>query len=308
MKRSFNEVYNEMYRENYEELEVLRKQSKKVVVKVIAIILLVIVACIIFPKYEGIILLGSIFLLIFYLIIASKKNPELGKPTGYREVFKEKVIAPLISNVFEEASFNPLQGISRYEYKEAGYKDDIDRYYSEDLVTAKIIGNDGVKVNIKFAEVHTESEHTDSDGDRTYTTEFRGLAGQVDLNKNINNEIYIRKNWSVSSFNKNKIKMDMSEFEKIFDVEGTDKILTLRILTSEIMTEMIDLYNKYKYRFEIHIINNKIYMRIATGAVFEPNIFKKAIDYKTVERYYLILQAAMNISKHIYDTVNEIEL
>ena len=49
-------------------------------------------------------------------------------------------------------------------------------------------------------------------------------------------------------------------------------------------------------------------MRIATGAVFEPNIFKKAIDYKTVEKYYLILQAAMNISKHIYDTLNEIEL
>ena len=36
----------------------------------------------------------------------------------------------------------------------------------------------------------------------------------------------------------------MSDFEKIFDVESNDKIFAMRILTPDIMTEILDLYRK----------------------------------------------------------------
>ena len=153
MKNSFNEVYNQIYRENFEELEMLRKQSEKSLKKGLLLMALVLITCLLLPEYAVFIIFGSIALFIIYFVVISKKTKGVEIPKGYREVFKEKVITPLISNVFEDATFNPTQGISRYEYVEAGYKDDIDRYHSEDLITAKIIGADGVKVDFKFSEV-----------------------------------------------------------------------------------------------------------------------------------------------------------
>ena len=49
-------------------------------------------------------------------------------------------------------------------------------------------------------------------------------------------------------------------------------------------------------------------MRVFTGGIFEPNIFKEALEYQTVEKYYNMLQAMMNLSKHIYKVIDEIEL
>ena len=101
--------------------------------------------------------------------------------------------------------------------------------------------------------------------------------------------------------------MDMPEFEKVFDVESNDKILTMRILTPDIMAEILDLYRKYKYRFEISIIKDKVYMRLMTGAMFEPNFFGKAMNYKTVEKYYLVLKALIDIATHIFEVVDNLE-
>ena len=127
------------------------------------------------------------------------------------------------------------------------YRDYFDRYSSEDMITATITGNDNKKTTIRFAEVHTERESRDKDGHTTYTTIFCGLAGMMNLNKDIGTKIYIRNNALFNSLSNNRVKMDMTEFEKRFDVECEDKILAVRLLTSDVMTEMLDLYNKFKY-------------------------------------------------------------
>ena len=305
-KESFSELYARLYTENFAELEAMRKKSKNTTVWIILIT-------------AGTFILASInpifFVLIFVALIVgtissvnNKKVPTEMKEKSYPEVFKEKIATPLIEHAFEGAKYMPKQGISPMEYRKAGYKENYDRYHSEDLVIAPLSVNDEVVTSISFAEVHTERESKDSDGDTTYVTVFNGLAGSFLIPKDTGKKIYIRTNGRVSNWNKNKVKMDMSEFEKIFDIESDDPILTMRILTSDVMAEMIDLYQKYKYRFEISILNDTVYMRLSTGPMFEPSIFKSSMEYKQLEKYYLVLKALTNIASHMYDTVSKLEI
>ena len=64
--------------------------------------------------------------------------------------------------------------------------------------------------------------------------------------------------------------MDSKEFEKYFDVYSNSDIITMEILTHDIMEELVQFYDKYKIKFEIVIKNYNIYIRFDTGAVFEP--------------------------------------
>lgn len=307
MKESFGELYARLYRENFNELEALRSKAKKdsvwVILATIGIFLLIAIN----PIFIILLIIG----IIVWALRANKKRQDFKiekRGQTYPEVFKEKIVGPIIEHTFEAAKYNAKQGLSRYDYVKAGYRDDIDRYFSDDLIIAPLKADKEVSTFITFAEVHTERESRDKDGHTSYSTVFHGLAGSFLIPKNVGKKIYIRNNWSVSGWNKNKVKMDMPEFEKIFDVESDDPILTMRILTADVMAEMIDLYRKYKYRFEIHIINDTVYMRLRTGAMFEPNVFKSSIEYKQLEKYYLVLKALMNIAEHIYDTILRLEV
>lgn len=305
MKESFSNLYTRLYNENITELEALRKKEKTKALAILIPILcmFVVVMCMPFLAFLLMPLMMVVIIVAVIKSITGKSNK-----VSYTAVFKEKIITPIISNVFEDGKYEPIRGWTRQEYLEGEYRDFFDRYSSEDMVTATITGNDNNKTTIQFAEVHTERESKDKDGHTSYVTVFCGLAGKMELSKDIGTKIYIRNDGLFSGLNKNRVKLDMSEFEKKFDVQCEDKILAVRLLTADVMTEMLDLYNKFKYRFEFHILHNKIYMRIFTGKVFEPNLFKNSMEYKTVEKYYLTLQAMMNISKHINEKLNELDI
>lgn len=308
MKESFSELYARLYNENFEELESLRAKAKKSSVLLIFVMATIFILASINPIFILLFIVG-IFVFIGKSIKKSKQGFNVqNREKTYPEVFKEKVVGPLIENVFEQAKYDAKNGISSFDYRKCGFKEYYDRYSSEDLIIAPLKAENNETTFITFAEVHTQTEHTDDDGHTHYTTVFQGLVGKFLIPKDIGKGIFIRANGRVSGWNKNKVKMDMSEFEKIFDVESDDKILTMRILTADVMAEMIDLYEKYKYKFEINILNDTIYMRLRTGPMFEPNVFKSSMEYKTIEKYYLVLRALMSIAEHIYDTILKLEV
>ncbi len=306
MKESFSELYARLYNENFAELEQLRAKEKKGATGLIICIIAMFLLSIISPLF---VIIGMVCIIIYAIKSMKKSSSNVAeRAKTYREVFKEKIVGPIIENSFGSAKYDARAGISSFEYKKAGYKEHYDRYHSEDLIIAPLTVEGDVSTFMTIAEVHTEDEHTDEDGHTSYTTVFQGLTSSFLLPKNLDKNIYIRSNGRVSGWNKNKIKMDMPEFEKIFDVESDDAILTMRILTADVMAEMIDLYEKYKYKFEINILNDTIYMRLRTGPMFEPSVFKESMEYKQIEKYYLVLKALTSIASHIYDTVSRIEI
>ncbi len=306
MKESFSELYARLYNENFNELERMRAKEKKATTGIIIGIIVIFLLGTISPLF---VIIGMIAIIIYALKGVKRSDFKAeNRQKSYREVFKEKIVGPIIENCFGSAKYDARAGISSHEYNKAGYREHYDRYHSEDLIIAPLTVEGDVSTFMTIAEVHTEDESTDSDGDTTYTTIFYGLTSSFLLPKSLEKNIYIRSNGRVSNWNKNKVKMDMPEFEKIFDVESDDAILTMRILTADVMAEMIDLYEKYKYRFEINILNDTIYMRLRTGPMFEPRIFKESMEYKQIEKYYLVLKALTRIASHIYDTVARIEV
>lgn len=179
-----------------------------------------------------------------------------------------------------------------------------DRYSSNDYIFGHLEGI----IPIKIGDVHTEIETTDSDGNTTYSTLFRGLFSAIKLPKNITTTIKIRTDKGKLSklfTKKENVQMDSQEFEKYFDIFSTDKILTMRILTSDIMNYMIDFTKNNKIKFEMTIKNNFVYIRTYCEDMFEARALKSAIDYNTLKRYYDCLNFICTLNKMIFNLLNE---
>ena len=252
--------------------------------------------------WKNIPVLFTIIIIIFaiWLLISYSKQR-----AAYTSYYKRTIIKKFIESYSETLKYFPEQGIERGLYNEANFDGYYDRYHSDDLVRGTILEN----YPIMMGEVHTEREETSTDSDghttTTYVTLFHGVFSAVELPKGIQFVLNIRKNALLSNVfkGKNKLDMDSSDFEKIFDVNTTDKIQSMRILTSDVMQKLIDFKNKNK----ITIKSNTLYIRYATGAVFEPNIFRNDMNFDKLKKYYDIIYFTMGLAEEFAKNMAEFD-
>ena len=301
--KNFNEIYEKLYEESNEELERLRK--KKNTGSIIYIIIAIIVLIISIKLIEQSTMILPVFVVgLMCTIVTFKiyKNSRL-----YRLEFKNKIIGAFIKNVDGGLNYYPEKGaIDPRTYRSAEFEN-FDLFSSEDSIEGVLDG----KYSVKMAEVHTQQESTDSDGNRTTTTVFHGLFGVIDCCKNIKTKIKVRNDAGKLGnlfSGKRKVEMDSTEFEKYFDIYAENKIITMQILTADVMALMIDFREKYKIKYELTIISDKIYIRFHTGDVFEPKAFKSALDYNTLKKYYDIIEFIFNVSREINKTIEKTEI
>ena len=292
--KNFNEIYEEIYRECLEPLEKLRKKSRNTIIYSTLISLTIGIILAIITKSIAMISLAIV--ISFFIEIFSKSNAK------YRTMFKEDIIKKFVKSYSENLEFYPTRGIPKAIYNLAKFEY-YDRYRSEDLITGILEG--GYAINM--AEVKTETESRDSDGDTTTYTVFHGLFAEIELNKKVNSCVKIRKN-AISLFNKERIEMDSGEFEKKFNVYSTDKIIAMQLLTSDIMQMLLDFKEENKLVPEITIEGNKFYIRFETGGVFEAKLMKKALDYDMLKKYYDIINFTLDLTEKFLNNINETEL
>ncbi len=305
-KDSIVQLYKKLYSENFTELEVLRKKEKmKVLIAITMIITLI--AIVFFYKWGFIFLwLGVIVFIITFAIINSKNRGK--NKVDYTSVFKEKIVAPIIQKAIPNSLYKPNEGISKEIYNKIVYKEWYDRYRSEDLIKASVLLKNGKEVNMQIAEVLTERETKDKDGDTSYVTVFSGMAGVVEMTKTIKTSVFIVKNGSVSKFNKKKVKLDSSSFEALFDVEADDSIMAMRILTADIMEKLEYLYAKLKIKFEFSIVNDKLYIKFHTGGMYEPSIFNKSLELQKLQKLYNTTTLITDVIKEMAMVIDEIHV
>ena len=159
-----------------------------------------------------------------------------------------------------------------------------------------------------MSEVHTERESRDEDGHRSYHTVFRGLFAEVESDKFLTDKIKIRKNAIKLFDSKQRIEMDSGEFEKIYDIYSENKIVAMQLLTADIMQMFIDFKEKNKIVPELTIKGNKLYIRFQTGNTFEANIFKDALDYSTLLKYYNTIEFTLGITEKMLKNISETEI
>ncbi len=310
--KSFNEVYEQVHKESFEELEMLRKNAKRKLFRSLLIIGIVIAFAVfffneansdysmsgrqtIFRFYVSAVI---VMISIIFIVAISK--------TKYAPTFKEKVIGPFIKNVDENLQYRPNAGISSVIYR-MGEFEGYDNFHTEDLITGKLDG----KYNIQMAEVKTEKESTDSDGDTHTYIVFYGLFGNVDCAKNIGTKFKVRSDKGVLGKmfkGKTKIEMDSQEFEKYFDVYGDNKIIVMQVLTAEVMSMMIDFIQQSKIKYELTINGDQIYIRFHTGEVFEPSLFKNSLDYSMLKKYYDIIDFVFKVTREINSVIEKTDI
>ena len=288
----FNEIYETVYKKSFLAIENKRKEAQNKIV--ITFALVTAIGIIISIIYKSIIptLLG-IAASVLYIGISRKRQ-------DYKIAYKELVIKNLIKEYNPKLEFKANRGIDHSIYS-MGEFERFDRYHSEDYIGGLL--NDGR--TIAMGEVHTEDESTDDEGNTSYTTLFHGLFARIELNKTIPTTTKIRKNKLKLIDSKARLEMDSGEFEKIFDVYSEGKITTMQLLTLDIMQMMIDFKQKNKVVPEMTIKDNNLYIRFATGSIFEGDLLKSSLDYNTLKEYYDIIDFIVKITEELLKNVED---
>jgi hypothetical protein len=250
-----------------------------------------------------------LFLIIFIdLIVLIITNTINKRKNIYKLNFKKLIIKKIMSNFYDNLEYYPDKQIPTRIYKEARYNEFYNRYYSEDYLEGQIKN----RYYIDMAEVLTQHFDTERDSNgkihTTTTTIFHGLFAKVTAEKSIKSELRVVQN-GVGKFDKNRLNMDSSEFEKYFDVITDNKIIAMQLLTADVMEEMIEFENKTNIKYDIVIKENEIYLRFHCGSMFEPQALKKGIINKEqLERYFYMLNFTYNLSNRLIELINETEI
>ena len=134
---------------------------------------------------------------------------------------------------------------------------------------------------------------------------WNGVFSFSKINRKIDGELRIKRNKLLKQYNKQRIELDSTEFEKYFDVYGNSNIFGFEILTHEVMEEIVQFYNMYKIDFEIVIKENRIYIKYDVGDIFEGAIFSKSTNMKSLWVCYSIINFIINLTTKINKTLEE---
>lgn len=290
----FENLYMALYSNHLVEIEKLRKITMWLFISTFLFILLLILVPIAIVKIFSVILfLLSLFLGFFY-----KRK--------YVHAYKNDVIKKFIqlfNNKLEYSATTDDFFIQR-NYINANFtNEDFTNFYADDYIKGYLDSSTFIRMaDIKVQRIVRS-------GKSSYTvTLFSGIFAFTTSIKNINAQIKISKNNFNILTNSGSVEMDNSIFEKYFDVYSENELLTMRILTHDVMNTLVDFYIKYNLPFEIVLSNNIIYLRFFTGKMFEPKIFGKSLDKDLLFTHYNILNFVMTVSNNINKVLQEIEI
>lgn len=310
--KSFDEIYEKIKVETIE-IEKVREPWKKFLDKcgslgkpvpkekqafnILRGILIVVATFLLFALMGSIhlFMIISIVITIFAFRIVEKNNT-------YNKQYKEKVITSLIQEYDENLKYQPNRGVEESIFKQAGYET-FDEFYSEDYIVG--ILKNGCQMDMaevktqKVVEVGSQTEHK---------VLFHGLFAQIILDKFIEGRIEIRKESKREIISLPRAELDSSEFEKIYNVYATDRIMAMQILTADIMQLFIDFEKEAKYTPEVIITKNKLYVRFNTGNVFETNFFDGNSTYSAMKQHYDIINFTLRLTNKLLETVRQTQL
>lgn len=304
--KPFNEVYEKLSNEKFHELE---KERKKVKIKAFVIITIMIIPAILAYFSEERIGMLLVWALIFGSVLYLNKN-SIFSSSKFRKLFKNNILIPFVEDLGEELECIPYEGIKSEVYSKGDFEY-YNEFYSNDLIEGTIDG----KYDLEMAEVTSVVVREREDSETYQTKEsrevkFHGIFAHSECAKNIISTMKIRsdkgKTGILSKYEK-KVELDSQEFEKYFDVYEDNKIVAMQILTAELMDKMIEFRKTTGIKFEITIDQYNIYIRFATGRMFEPKLFKKTYDYKIFKEYYKIIELILNIVREINNALENTE-
>lgn len=200
------------------------------------------------------------------------------------QIYVSKIMTKLIKKYNPDYKYYIYQGIDKQMLLRAKLIDQYDDCFSNNLITGRID-------NCDFQMAKTVIiEKNKSNNDSKYSEKYNGIFSTIQLNKIIDDEIIITKDTLLNG-EKNVI-IDNEEFESVFNVYSKNRIMALRILTSDFTSEIMDIYNNCGFDFSLNISKNTLYIFF-----FVPDMFE--FDLKESNEITIDCIKNMNIIKNI---------
>lgn len=211
------------------------------------------------------IVLGIIVIVISAVIVGLMTNKET---VAFRRAYKGYFVSRQLEKFFTDIKYDHEKGLEREILRNTGMVHTGDRYSSNDLVCAKY-----KNVDFMQADVTVQDEHTDSDGDTSYVTVFKGRYMIFEFPKKFNFKMMVVPKWSSHEYSRNlkHIEVESTEFNKDFQVYAEDGFEAFYLLDPAFIASMEDLSTAYNKRVSLYFIDNKLIIGINNGNdSFEP--------------------------------------
>ena len=253
-EESFEKIYQNIYDNCSEKLNEVKSKKNKFLA-IIGIVLVIFNLLIFIFEVKNLLFLTisiSVAIMILLFVVGNE---------NYRKLYKLYVIQDLVKEYNEKFSYDPKIGISRSEYLSSGFDTGFNEYYSEDRIYG--ILDSGEDFQIAEVATYEVSNYKNANGEykEEKTLLFRGMYGVINLKNSVSTQIKVISNFDLRKFDKNRVEVDSSEFEKFYDLITKDKIKAMRIFTADLIEKYIDIVRDNKYGFELKIEDNKIYFR-----------------------------------------------
>lgn len=222
----------------------------------------------------------------------------------YRSKVKDFINNAVFQQMFDSVSFNAESGYDKTLMRDTALIDLGNRYSSNDYLQ-------GVYKKVKFsrADVLSQDETTDSDGDTHTTTLFRGQAYQFQFNKNTNSYVRIRdrRYFLSGKFSKGrkiddskKMTFEDSEFNEMFYTVSNDSHEAFYIFTPHFMNRVKKLRSLLGSEISLVIRDSILYLAVYTESDSYEISSTKEISSEYIEKCIEETQ----IIKYVIDELN----
>ena len=259
--------------------------------------------------YHTLFLLGAYICGYRSLMLFGKYKKEM---PIYKNSFKENVISkivPLVNSNLLYFNGNDIAINIEPEYRASGF----DGYdYNSFKVDDYIQGNIEDDLILRMADVIVKNIIQTKNGESSEDI-FNGIfvmvnSGDTDDKEKDNNKIVTIYS-NVYSINPDtKVEVESEEFNKYFLVSTNDKIYALQILTADVINILLTYKKVYDLDFEIKIRGARTYIRFHIDNMFEPKIFKEALNKDDIYIYYNVLKFIIDFSKELNKVIKETSL
>lgn len=332
--KKFEQIYSKLERNNYKDLEILRRDIKRgftqnAIVLAIAIVEGVLLLYTIFygafcknideQMYAFIIgviifLFEMVAVLVYFKLLSKNKS----KVSEYSYEYKTKVIKDFLSIFNETITYKSDYGINEMFYIDAEFQKK--SIYSSEIYSSEdaIYGNLKNDCFFVMAQVITrDSTSRDYYGDDVL---FCGMFSMIQVPKPFNVTLYLRRDMKDKSFMEKafrldlpfddlRVEVDSQEFEKMFDVYCSDKIVAMQLLTADVMQLLVDFQNEMNMEYEVTVKNNRMYIRFMSGSIFDfAEITEFSLDKKNLYECYKILDFIFTLNDKLINILNDTEI
>lgn len=198
-----------------------------------------------------------------------------GPEKEYRTKAKYALSDYLFKPEFENYTFDPEGQFDSNLSRELSLHPMGDRFTSNDLITGTLHG-----INFVRSDITTTTTTTDSKGDSTTVTNFRGQVFAFDFFKNTNSYVKISYNRSGMGgvrrkLGAKKISFEDSEFNSTFKIHSNSDHEAFYVFTPHFMRRLIEFHRQIEYPMNLIIHNSTLYLSVYSNRdSFEPKIRK----------------------------------